>query len=97
MTYLERLAQQIRHSAGGDDLPDGDTSRLFLIYAVLLLAKGEAVTREDVHNAWVAWMIGKDEQHESIVPFATLPPDIQAEDSPFVRAIRTVSRQQKAE
>lgn len=97
MTYLEGLAQQIRQAVDGDALPDGDTSKLFLIYAVLLLAKGEAVTREDVHNAWVAWMIGKDEQHESLVPFATLPPDTQGEDSPFVSAIRTVARQQNAE
>lgn len=42
-----------------DALPDEDTSSLFRIYAVSLLAKGEEVTREDVHNAWIAWMLGK--------------------------------------
>jgi hypothetical protein len=92
VTYLEGLAHQVRLAVPGEALPDGDTSGLFLIYAVLLLAKGEEVTREDVHNAWVAWMTGKGENHESMVPFADLPTDTQAEDSPFVVAIRTVAR-----
>ena len=65
---------------------------LFLLYAVLLLAKGEDVTREDVHNAWVAWMEFNGEEHKSMVPFTELPPDTQAEDSPFVIAIRSVAR-----
>jgi hypothetical protein len=29
---------------------------LFLIYAAVGLAKSESITREDVHNAWAAWM-----------------------------------------
>ena len=73
-------------------MPDEDTSDLFLAYAVLLLAKGEAVTREDVHNSWVAWMESKGEEHESMVPFAELPLGTQGEDSPFVLAIRSVAR-----
>ena len=73
-------------------MPDENTSDLFLLYGVLLLAKGEAVTREDVHNAWVAWMAIKGEDHQSMVPFSQLPPETQAEDSPFVLAIRQVAR-----
>ncbi len=96
MTYLGALAARIRLAVPGDALPDGDTSGLFLIYAALLLAKGEEVTREDVHNAWVAWMTDKGQQHESMVPFADLPRETQAEDSPFVVAIRTVARALKA-
>jgi hypothetical protein len=83
------------HHDLGLTLPDDDTSALFLTYAVLLLAKGQEVTRADVHNAWVAWMIGKGETHESMVPFAELPPQTQAEDSPFMVAIRTVAQKRE--
>ena len=97
MTYLEALSREIREAVPREALPDDDTSDLFLIYAVLLLAKGEEVRREDVHNAWVAWMTSKGEQHESMVPFAELPPATQAEDSPFVVAVRTVARRRGQE
>jgi hypothetical protein len=92
MTYLDALAEEIRRAVPSDALPGEDTSSLFRIYAVLLIAKGEAVTREDVHNAWVAWMLDKGETHESMVPFADLSAETQAEDSPFMVAVRTVAR-----
>lgn len=50
------------------------------MHAVFLLAKGKAVTPEDVHNAWVAWMAFRGEEHESMVPFAELPLGPQDED-----------------
>jgi hypothetical protein len=59
---------------------------------VLLLAKGEHVEPADVHNAWVAWMVEHDANHESLVPFSKLDPSVQAEDSPYVLAIRAVAR-----
>lgn len=90
--YLNELAEEIRRSVPPTALPDGDTSSLFRTYAVLLLAKGEAVTRADVHNAWVAWMAQHDDNHESLVPFSALDPETQAEDSPYVVAIRKVAR-----
>jgi hypothetical protein len=92
MTYLDTLAEEIRGATAAHALPHEDTSNLFRIYAVLLLAKGSEVTREDVHNAWVAWMLDRDETHESLVPFAELSADTQAEDSPFMIAVRTVAR-----
>jgi hypothetical protein len=92
MTYLEELATAIREAVQEEALPDGDTTSLFLMYAVLLLAKGEGVSQDDVHNAWVAWTIIKGEHHQSSVPFSALPPATQSEDSPFVLAIRTVAR-----
>jgi len=92
MTYLEEFATAIRDAVPSDALPDENTTSLFPMYAVLLLAKGEEVSREDVHNAWVAWTISKGEDHESLVPFSELSPDTQSEDSPFVVAIRTVAR-----
>ena len=90
--YLDELADAIRQAVPPEALPDGETLSLFRAYAVLLLAKGEGVTRADVHNAWVAWMAGQDGDHESLIPFSDLDVETQAEDSPFVVAIRTVAR-----
>jgi hypothetical protein len=95
MTYLNTLAEEIRGATAAHALPNKDTSNLFRIYAVLLLAKGEEVTREDVHNAWVAWMLDRGESHESLVPFAELSTETQAEDSPFMIAVRTVARRHR--
>ena len=94
MTYISRLADSIRSEVPDELLPEGDTNTLFLLYAVLLLAKGEEVTQEDVHNAWSAWMTARGEQHEALVPFKELPPSRRAEDGPYVSAIRRVARQQ---
>jgi hypothetical protein len=60
-------------------------------FSVLLLAKGTGVTAEDVHNAWVAWILPRDQTHESLVPFAQLSAQTQSEDLPFVEAIRRVA------
>ena len=89
---LDDLAGAIRRAVPPDALPQGDTSGLFRTYAVLLLAKGEQVTSADVHNAWVAWMADKDGSHESLVPFGDLDAKTQAEDSPYLIAIRAVAR-----
>lgn len=92
MTYLHELAVQIRAEVADDLVPLASDS-LFLVYAVLLRAKAEQVTAEDVHDAWVAWMIGRGEQHDSMVPFPDLPPEVKSEDLPFVEAIKAVARQ----
>jgi hypothetical protein len=95
VTYLDLLAGAIHDAVPSEALPGEDTADLFRLYAVLLLAKGEGVTPEDVHNAWVAWMASKGEDHESMVPFADLPDETQTEDSPFVVAIRSVAQSAK--
>jgi hypothetical protein len=91
--YVDEIGRRIKAVVATDDLPDGDSDLLFRIYAVLLLAKGSDVTSEDVHNAWVAWMTGKDKDHEALVRFSDLPADTRAEDTPFAKAIRTVARE----
>ena len=91
MNYIEEIANAIRSEVAISALPEGDTSDLFLMYAVLLLARGRDVSRKDVHNAWVAWMVTRGEEQASMVPFDQLPSATQAEDSPFVAAIRTVA------
>jgi hypothetical protein len=91
MSYLSQLAEDIRAQVPQTLLPDEDNDRLFLIYAVLLLAKGSRVEAKDVHNAWVAWMVSRGEQHPSMVEFDRLPDAVKREDDPFVAAIRQVA------
>ena len=86
--YLESDAALIR-----DNLPDGtsvpgDADSLFLIYAVLMRAKGVQAQPSDVHDAWSAWMTGVDPSHDAVRPFADLDPGTRAEDEPFLVAIR---------
>ncbi|RJS45324.1 DUF7701 domain-containing protein [Nocardioides cavernaquae] len=90
-TYLDQLAERVRLAVPAEvGIPDASDD-LFRLYALLARVKGESVTRRDVHDAWVAWMQAKGERHESMVSFDDLAPDIQAEDEPFVQAIRTAS------
>lgn len=92
MNYLNDIATKIKAGVPANDLPHEETEGLFRIYAVLLLAKGEYVTREDVHNAWVAWMTPRDPRHPSLVPSDQLKTDIAADDEPYVRAIHAAAR-----
>lgn len=90
-TYLERDANLIRQCLPtGVDAPD-NSDELFLMYAVLLRAKGAGTQATDVHDAWSAWMIGVDPGHESIRPFDDLDPETRREDSPFLLAIRAAA------
>lgn len=91
MNYLDALADAIRREVPESALPNGDTADLFRLYAVLTLVKGAAVTREDVHNAWAAWMSADDPTHEAIKPYDELVENVQREDQVYVEAIRTVA------
>lgn len=88
-TYIDTMADAIRAQTPPDLVPDDsdDPRSLFRLYALLALAVGEAVTTREVHDAWSVWMLGRGEQHESLVPFEALDPEVQAEDEPFVAAI----------
>jgi hypothetical protein len=90
VNYLAETATAIRAELPADVLPDGDVHALMLIYAVLSRAKGPAVTAEDIHDAWAAWMSATDSQHPSIRPFSELSEDVKAQDEPFVEAVRRV-------
>ncbi|RJQ80725.1 hypothetical protein D5S17_06690 [Pseudonocardiaceae bacterium YIM PH 21723] len=90
-TYLEEIAALIRA-----ELPDGvafpaEADHLFVLYAVLLRAKGTAVTGSDVHDVWAAWRLQTRPGHPSIVPFAELDDPTQRLDEPFAAAIRRVA------
>jgi len=92
LNYLDDLADKIRAAVQPRDLPHDDTRDLFRMYALLLLAKGAAVDEADVHNAWVAWIAGRDSSHEALLPFDALADDVAKQDSPFVEAIRSVAK-----
>lgn len=92
MNYLDDLADRIRAAVSPGDLPHDDTRDLFRMYALLLLAKGAAVDEADVHNAWVAWMAGRDASHDALLPYEQLATDVAEQDRPYVEAIRLVAR-----
>lgn len=90
-TYLERDARLIRQCLPvGADAPE-DSDDLFLLYAVLLRAKGAQTKASDVHDAWSAWMLRGNPGHESIRPFDELDSETRREDGPFLVAIRTAA------
>jgi hypothetical protein len=91
MTYLQDLANRIReHLPPGTSVPD-DADRLFVLYAVLLRAKGVGVTAADVHDAWAAWMQERDPNHDALQPYDDLQPEVQNEDAPFLQAIKSAA------
>jgi hypothetical protein len=92
VTYLDELAAEIERQVPPDVLPEGDTTLLFRLYALLVLAKGQAVTARDVHNAWAVWMQESDPAHDSIRPFDELGAETQAADEPFVEAIKAAAK-----
>ncbi|MFI9599796.1 hypothetical protein ACIHCX_07925 [Streptomyces sp. NPDC052043] len=92
MTYLDPIADLIRSCLPPDARPPANSDGLFRIYAVLLQAKGEQVTDEDVHNAWSAWIQSVDCTHEALVPFKDLDPKTRAFDAPYAEAIRVAAR-----
>ena len=95
MNYLDELAGEVAKEISPDVRPNADTSRLFRLYALLVLVKGTDVTAVDVHNAWSAWMLELDPGHRSIRPFEELDAGTQASDEPYVAAIRAVAGRQR--
>jgi hypothetical protein len=94
MNYLVAIANHIQSKLEASLIPDqGDPARLFRLYAVLALAKGEAVSLADVHNAWVAWMTDYDPKHTAIRPFDELDRKTALSDEPFRRAVAATARE----
>lgn len=90
--YIHEIAQRIRTKVHPNEAIVKDKmTDLYYAYAVLALAKGKAVTDEDIHNAWAAWSAEHNPKNESIVPFADLSPEIQAYDSKYAAAVHEVA------
>jgi hypothetical protein len=92
VSYVDDLAQAIRHQVPPGVVPACDTAALFRLYAVLALAKGEAVDLEDVHDAWSAWMSARNPDHKALRPLEELPRDVRSADEPYLTAIHAVAR-----
>lgn len=90
--YIREIAQKIRAKVDPNALPEKGIDELFDSYAVLMLAKGEHVTNEDVHDAWSAWATKYSPTSKSLVPFENLPKEVQDDDTRFTLAIRQVAR-----
>lgn len=89
--YLDNIASTIRQQIAERHLPSTHSDELLLLYAVLLRAKGDTVTNSDVHDAWSAWMVKRDRNHPSLLPYDELNPEVQSEDQLFTTAIRTAA------
>lgn len=61
-------------------------------YLLLTLAKGEATTLEDVHDAWAVIRMVNRPWHDDIVPFSELTEETADYDRPFVEAIHATAR-----
>ena len=92
MSYLRADAALIRELLPPQARPPAEADGLFLLYAVLMRAKGEQVTAADVHDAWAAWMDNRDPGHTALVPFDELSLATQREDEPYVQAIQAAAR-----
>ncbi|MFJ6382363.1 hypothetical protein ACIQI7_20460 [Kitasatospora sp. NPDC092039] len=92
MSHLDPIAELIRSCLPTEATPPAGSDDLFRIYAVLLQAKGEQVTDEDVHNAWTAWTQSTDDSHKALVAFRDLDARTRALDAPYTLAIRTAAR-----
>lgn len=73
-------------------VPPENSDYLFVLYAVLMRAKGHEVRLSDVHDAWTAWKLLTSSGHESLLPFEQLDPEVQAEDQPYVDAIISAAK-----
>ncbi len=97
ISYLAQDAALIRAELPPQLQPPATCDALFLVYAVLMRAKGEAVTAADVHDAWAAWTVSTRGEHECLVPFESLDPEVQDRDLPYVEAIHRAARRRLAQ
>ncbi len=95
MNYLDKIAAEIQRTADLDATPPDDDLPLYRQYAVLLLAKGQDVTSEDVHNAWAAWASDYDPDSRDLLPFKELSLTVQRKDDAYVDAIRQVAERMR--
>lgn len=100
MVYLEAIAVAIYQYAeqrpAGSVYCDSD-AEWYRGYALLALAKGEAVTPQDIHDAWTAGTIRKltpegAAAHPFCVPYPELPEEVQRWDDTYAETIQGICR-----
>ncbi|MGM1065206.1 DUF7701 domain-containing protein [Saccharothrix sp. Mg75] len=95
MPYLQEVAALIKAALPPYATPPEGAEELFILYAVLVRVKGQAVTSSDVHDAWCAWMLTINPEHAAILPFDDLDDRTKLEDRPYVEAIHSVAQRLK--
>jgi hypothetical protein len=85
--YLVDDAILIRSLLSEETSPPELSDSLFLYYALLMRAKGSAVTPSDVHDAWTAWIYLTKGRHQALVPYGDLDSDTRDKDLPYMKAI----------
>lgn len=89
--YIDTIAVEIQRTAEPGAVLQHEDLPLYRLYAVLLLAKGQDVTAEDVHNAWAAWASEHEPENENLLPFKELSFHVQRKDQLYVDAIHQVA------
>lgn len=79
--YIQHMIDFIR-----DELPGIDPG-LAELYALLALTRGGECTLQDVHDAWGVWRNRTNPEHQSLVPFHALRPEVQLLDGDYRDAI----------
>lgn len=88
MNYIEETRNRLSVELGrsfSDPLMD--------LYTLLVLVKGEAVTLEDVHDAWAVWKDRIRPDHHSLIPFDELPEHVQGLDQRYADAIARTAQE----
>lgn len=88
MNYIEEIRNRLSVELGkplGDPLMD--------LYTLLVLVKGEAVTLEDVHDAWAVWKDRIRPDHHSLIPFGELSERVQGLDQHYADAIARTAQE----
>ena len=91
-SYLDEIAAELRLITDAGAAKSDKDLLLYRVYAVLLLAKGEDVVAEDVHNAWAVWACENEPDSKDLIPFRALSPSVQSKDRLYVEAIHQVAR-----
>ena len=91
MNYLDKIGAEIQRTADPDAVPPDEYLPLYRLYAVLLLAKGQDVTKADVHKAWAAWASDHEPESRNLLPFKELSLHVQQKDQVYVDAIHQVA------
>lgn len=89
--YLDKIAIEIQRTADPNTVPRDADLPLYRLYAVLLLAKGQDVTAEDVHNAWAAWASEHEPENRNVLPFKELSLRVQRKDQLYVDVIHQLA------
>lgn len=104
MSYATFVTSRLSDMLHPETMKPGDGATLMRMYAVLVFAKGENVTLEDVHDVWSLWKTGEGWTYGEVknnaakvtpylVPFADITDEIAAYDQPYVDAIKQVARE----